>query len=88
MKRVGDEPVTFNFFPGVRRDGELAVADGGRVLSFRNVELECSAAPGIEKGFLILDPYSLQRRVGVKPVRAWVELRDRDTFTIRISVGP
>ena len=81
------QPVTYNFFPGVLPGETVDVSADGRVLSFRNVTLECSAPARVERNFMIMNPYVLQKNMRVKPARASVELEEHSVFSIRIKVG-
>ena len=83
----GDEPVVFNFFPGVTANDPLQLAEDQRTIRFRNVTLSCSQPVKIERDFQILNPYNMQRRMRVKAVRAFAELELKKPLVLHITVN-
>jgi len=83
----GDEPVVYNFFPGVRSGEELARGEDGKTLRFRDVTIECNKPVKLERNFRIINPYSLRRSTSIKPVRAYTDLEPGKPFVLRIRVA-
>jgi len=81
-------PVTFNFFPGVWEDEEIVFEPDGKTLRFRGVTLRGNVPFDMEKGFRILNPYSMQYQYTYKPVRCWLELNERKRFILDIVISP
>lgn len=88
LEAEGNEPVVYNFFPGVgRNDPGLTVSQDGRTLRFGRVTLEASAPVQVQRDFRMYDPYSGNYRVNSKPVRAFTELDRNRPFVLRIKVS-
>jgi len=81
----GDEPVVFNFFPGVRSAEEVE-ADG-RVLRFRGVTFRGSRAFQVHREFRLWNPYQQDFNYTHKPVRCWVELQPDETFVLDLVLA-
>jgi len=77
-------PVVFNFFPGVRTGGALAVE--GRVLRFGRVRIEAGGDFSVDREFRIMNPYAFEFTYEHKPVRCWTELEPGETFALAMSV--
>ncbi|MHC4714305.1 MAG: hypothetical protein ACYTAN_13720 [Planctomycetota bacterium] len=84
LSAEGDEPVVFSFFPAV--EGGLRLQDNGGTLAFGRVRLSTDRPVEIERDFRIASPYSMQREVDVKAVRAWVALEEKRPFEMRIEI--
>ncbi|HUW81521.1 MAG TPA: hypothetical protein VMZ31_01845 [Phycisphaerae bacterium] len=81
---LDDQPVTFNFFPGIGRQGDVEATP--RELSFRNVRLTADRDIQLQRGFKTMDPYSLTYARTGKPVRAYVDLRPGQTLTLNVEI--
>ena len=79
-----DQPVTFNFFPGVGRQGDVDATP--RELSFRNVRITADRDIRLQRDFKTMNPYSLTYTQRDKPVRAYVDLRPGQTLTLNVEI--
>jgi hypothetical protein len=83
----GDEAVTYNFFPGVAADDDLKVDESKSVLEFRNVFIQTNRPVSVQRNFRTLNPYSMQRNVTVKPVRAFAALHRYQPLVLDIRIA-
>jgi hypothetical protein len=79
-------PVIFNFFPATNNAANVSVSDDERRLEYGRIRLDASERVGLERDFKIVNPYSENRRVAVKSLRASVALDQARPFVLRISV--
>jgi hypothetical protein len=78
-------PVIFNFFPGAREDEEVKV--DGQTLRFKQVTLRADKLFQMENRFRIMNPYQMECTYTHKPVRCWLELGERETFVLEVSIA-
>jgi hypothetical protein len=79
-----DQPVTFNFFPGLQPDEQFQ-ADP-RCICFRAIAITADRDLQYERDFKTMDPYGLEFSYRHKPLRAHLSLRPHEQLILDIQV--
>lgn len=87
LEMEGDAPVIYSFFPAVGYSSDVTLDDNGRTLRFGRVVVKASKPLSVERDFKIINPYSLKHEATIKPVRAWVAMRQYQRLVLDIAVS-
>lgn len=86
-KIEGDEPVLFNFFPGVGQAADARQSGDRRQVQFGAVSIQANLPFAMDPNFKIFNPYFDKYNLTVKPVRCYAELKRGVPFVLDIKVG-